>query len=455
MAWSAWKEVWSNWASTNKEDTNYGAAYAIKYRTNSYSALGQAQIEYYVYVPNTGETFSERWNSVVELTVDGTVAIGKSHTESYVGNDNTAKQYSTVFDSTGKHRTGYYIGYVCIPRNTSTSSDTRTSTSIVSTKNVNTSTGKASWTFSLAGGFRSSDSRVCKIAQFTVEVDGYTSVGKPTVTITDNYDNTFTITATKGANGKNNAAKGVDTLKCSYDTATYGTTYVSGNKNTLAIADGSKATRTVYAKARTVGTHNNSAETTTSKAIKQYVVPSAPGKPTISYTKSRLTIKENWTFSWTAATKANDSSPVKGYRIVLYKKSPTDTAYKSIEIKNTGGVTISTSTDGIHTFDTTSLSLTIDPAACGILPKDLIKLGVKPYTRYGNTNTGNILARSSFTESDVYEVKSSGIMRVKTSSGFVEGQVFVCTNVTSGKPTWTEAESVLVKTSSTTWTEAE
>ena len=96
-----------------------------------------------------------------------------------------------------------------------------------------------------------------------------TEIGTGTTTITDNYNNTFTITATKGANGTNNTAGGPDTLKWGYDT-NYSNTYTNGNPNTLTIS-GTGKTRRVYAKSRTTATYGNHKEATTSKDIRQYV----------------------------------------------------------------------------------------------------------------------------------------------------------------------------------------
>ena len=103
----------------------------------------------------------------------------------------------------------------------------------------------------------------------TVDYDAYaTGVGKPTVTISDNGNNTFSIKATKGSSGTNNAAKSVSGIGYSFDKSTW-TSSSSGSVT---------ANKTVYARAYTKGTYNNSGYASTSKAIKYY---SKPGKPTV------------------------------------------------------------------------------------------------------------------------------------------------------------------------------
>lgn len=271
----------------------------------------------------------------------------------------------------------------------------------------------------------------------------YTNVGAPTISIKDNYDNSFTITATKGANGTNNTAKDITDLLWSYTNSTSGRSkYTSGIKIDLTTS-GTADTRTVYAWATTTATYGDDKTNKVDTAIKQYLAPSAPGKPVISYTKNRLTIKENWTFTWAAATKANGSSPLKGYRIRLYKNGVTIPILGS-----TGNVLTTTGTDKYYDRNGTTRTLTIDPAAHGFLPGDQVKLVVYAYTRYGIDNSGAQLFGAG-TTSATSTVQNAGVIHVKVGNVWKEGQVHVKVN-----GVWKEAEVVSTKVGSK-WIESE
>ena len=268
----------------------------------------------------------------------------------------------------------------------------------------------------------------------------HTAIGSPKISITDNGDNTFTITGTAASNGTHNNTA-TTSYAWGYSTA-YGTS--GTGKKTLDINTPSNATRTVCAKATAVPSWSgDSTKTATaSLAVKQYVAPGAPGKPTLSYSKSRLTVKENWTFSWSAAAATNTSSPVKGYRIALLKNGT------SIPIKNTSGTTISSNPSSAdwHSYDTTKTSIVIDPVKNGFAPGDKVKIGVKPYTHNGKS--AQVFA-SSYTYSTEATVKNAGVMRVKVSGSWKEGIVYV-----KSGGSWKEADIVYVKAGGS-WKESE
>lgn len=280
-----------------------------------------------------------------------------------------------------------------------------------------------------------------------IDTSYHTAVGKGTVTITDNYNNTFTVTATKGANGTNNTAS-LGTINWGYSTS-YGNTTTTGSAVALTTL-GTANTRTVYARAYTVGTKGDSAVATTSKSIKQYLKPNAPGKPELKYSKSRLTIKESWKYQWTAATSANTTtSPVKGYRIILYKNGVSQC------IKNAAGTALSTQAssgtwyldsnykeDGIPTVN-------IHPNLYNFRPGDKIKLQVKAYTQYGQNNDGAKLLSSSWVTSAELTIQNAGVVRVKAGGAWKEGQVYVKVN-----GVWKEAETVNTKVSGV-WKESQ
>jgi hypothetical protein len=299
----------------------------------------------------------------------------------------------------------------------------------------------------------------------------YGDVGTGTTTITDNYNNTFKITAAKGANGTNNNATGPTNLTWGYSTS-YGTAYTSGSNIDLTLS-GTVNTRTVYAKSETghtttptSGSGNKSA--TTSKAIRQYKEPKAAGTPTLaasSYKNGRLTIKQDWTYTWTASapgtgTASDTSSPVKGYKIQLFKKTPTATAFTQIAIKNSSNTKLGDSSNNYYANIT---SLTFSPSKSGIQPGDQVKLTIKPYTKYGLNNDGGSLYGSEVS-SATPTVQNAGVMRVKVKTGgtaarptleWREGVVWVKVNKgTAAKPNLQWVEADIVKTKINTGTAA-
>ena len=141
-----------------------------------------------------------------------------------------------------------------------------------------------------------------------------TSVGTPSVSITDNGNNTFSISATKGSNGTNNTAKGVGGISYSFDNSNW----TSGSSGSVSV------NKTVYGRAYTTGTYNNSGYASTSKAIKYYSKPGTPtvtisddgsGTVTISTTKGSDGSNNNATavtdiqYSFNNSTWTNYSSP--------------------------------------------------------------------------------------------------------------------------------------------------
>ena len=124
----------------------------------------------------------------------------------------------------------------------------------------------------------------------TIYYDAYaTGVGTPYISITDNGNNTFSISATAGSSGTNNTATGVSGIGYSYD-----------NYNWTPGSSGSiTGNTTVYARAYTVGTYNNSDYASTSAYVKYY---SKPGIPTV-------TISDNGSGTVTiSTTKGSDGS---------------------------------------------------------------------------------------------------------------------------------------------------
>ena len=137
---------------------------------------------------------------------------------------------------------------------------------------------------------------------------------------------------------------------------------------------------------------------TSNYGIRQYIAPGAGGKPEISYNKNRLTVKEPWTFNWSAPPSKNRFSPIVGYRIRLYKNG------EKIAIKDDDGNTLSTvlPTDILYDSSTNATSISIDPIEHGFKAGDKVRLSITGYTRMGESNTGFLLidtGAESFSES--------------------------------------------------------
>ena len=295
--------------------------------------------------------------------------------------------------------------------------------------------------------FNSSESRYnnSPTIETTLTRAPYTTATKGSTTITDNFNNTFSITATKGTAGTNNPTALKD-FKWGY-TKDYGSTVsLIGelSSKTIIISldiEGTTANRTVYASSTTDPTYGESLTATATKSIKQYIAPTKPGAPEIEYTKSRLTNREDWKISWEASGEVNGSSPLKGYRIRILRKRGNGT-WEALPITDINGSILSTTTsrpgDWVYDREGESNSITINPIDYGFLPGDGVQIQINSYTRYGEKNTGSLLHNQNQGIAE-YTVQNAGVIRVKQGNSWVEGQVHVYKN---GK--WQEAETVNV-----------
>lgn len=265
------------------------------------------------------------------------------------------------------------------------------------------------------------------------------NVGKPDVWITDHGNNTFTVGGTDGANGTNNTASTAYSWGYDENYSTAGKV----SARTLS-ANANDATKTVYAKAVTTGAHGSSASDTAYLAIKHYVKPSQAGKPVIHYNKTRLTVKENWKYTWDAATKANDSSPIVGYRIRVYKGNSAITGLAA------GSGTTITKGSGTNAYldrDSTSCEIIFNPVTLGFAAGNTVKVSVQAYAKDGSTSKNLKVGDSNM--SDVSTVQNAGVMRVKPAGAWKEGIVHVKVN-----GAWKEADLVQTKVSGA-WKESE
>ena len=271
-----------------------------------------------------------------------------------------------------------------------------------------------------------------------------TAVSATKPTITDNKDSTFSISAPTGTAGTNNKISS-KTLYWRYSGGTWKTRTTALSSTNLSVAN-TVASETIEAYTEVEGKYNTAKSSTHTLSIPNYKAPGNPGTPTISYTKNRLTIKENWVFSWTAATKTNTSSPVKGYRIRLYKNGV------KIPIKSSTGETLSELRSGTTDdwlWDVNLTTITINPVLHDFKAGDTVQVGVFAYTENGKSAKLWSGGGTTAAVSPVYTVQNSGVMRVRVGNTWKEGQVHVRVG-----NSWIEAESVKIKTANG-WKESE
>ena len=305
-----------------------------------------------------------------------------------------------------------------------------------------------------------------------------TNIGTGTVDeVKDNYNNSYTVKVTRGAartyNKVNGAllywahtknANGTWSYSKASNSEEFSTT---SHSKTISFTPSTAAEREVVGCVVTDGEHNDTDSgwrPSPPLKVRQYLAPPTPSSnPSISYNKSRLTIKEPWTISWGAATKVNDSCPIKGYRIRIYRKRGTG-SWTAIDFhdasnnKLTASTTLSTgSTVVAYTRNggSTTTFVLSNPAKY-FQAGDKVKIMVSAYTRFGKNNDGTILINdNNVATSAEYTVLNAGVMRVRptSTSGVKEGVVWVKV-LKNGAAQWVEADIVKTKTSSTTWSES-
>ena len=305
-----------------------------------------------------------------------------------------------------------------------------------------------------------------KVSSFTLS--GLTkatdcTVSKPT--ITDHKNGKFSISATAGKAGKHNAVKS-STLKYKIG----GGDWITAKK--LSVSDESLTcgagtdSQTIKAKTEVEGTYNSPTASADSVTVKNYQAPGLPGTVSLTKTKDRLTVKENWTISWGAAFKTNDSSPVAGYRIRMYVKKAGEDSFVTTPIKNSSGnnrtgVNKLSSTDYYCDLGKSTTSITIypdkQPASYSsgertLKGGDVIKFLVQARSVNGNSES----LWSGERWSQEWTIQNAGVMRVKVNTGtaakpsysWKEGVVWVKVNKgTAAKPNiqWVEADLVKTK----------
>ena len=265
---------------------------------------------------------------------------------------------------------------------------------------------------------------------FSLPIDKYVSnPTAPTVTITNNGNNTFKFTVTPGDNGVNNDANGVSDTQYSIDggtTWTNCTVTKSENENDyvndISISGSDKS---VQGRAKTkgtiVGTTSDWGYSSVTEVL-YYTAPSEPANLDITSNKIKFTPKATYIFSWNAST-AGTNNPVKDYTYEIYKN---DTELPEV---------IGTTTD--TEVDKTPSDLS------GLSKGDIIKFRVR-------ANGDNSTFNSSFSGYKQVTIVSSGVMYVRVSDTWKEGQVYI----RDSNDVWHEASGVYVRDSNDDWKES-
>lgn len=259
-----------------------------------------------------------------------------------------------------------------------------------------------------------------------------TKPGNPSIGITDNGDNSFTLNISKGSNGTNNPATG---YFAQYDTGPGWDRCYDGHHQYI------YSDCTVKLKAHTTGTHSNSGEVSTSKIISYYGNPSDPGKPILSSKKEgKPTLKEDLTFRWTAATAGSSHAPIRGYRIRLKVNG----SFYDLDPNS--------SNDYIDTGNTNTYWTIPQSIKDTLKVKDTIQLSIYAYSTNGVPsqifNGGDTGVQVL---SDIYTISSNGIVRIDIPGlGYKQGTVYV----KSSSVNWKEAQSVFANNGSS-WKESQ
>lgn len=349
----------------------------------------------------------------------------------------------------------------------------------------------------------------------TISTDVYVhSVSKPSAPSapTNNHNNTFSASCSAVSNPGYNPV----TTTIQYKLGDNGSWVNAGSAGTRVIsrkvhsAEPAADSQTVYVRVKAQPTYGSDSDkngiadpvysdSSAGTILKNYVAPSQPTEaPSVSKTKSRFTVKEPWTVSWSKTTqqaqKKNNSSPVAGYRIIMLVKRGGTGGWISepfrVKATNSQGWKYlgqnpdkKGNNDTWYTVDTSDLSsktsITIDPMLQGFVPGDKIKIGIRPYILWNaekpphedsftevyklfsceqTINGTKGVDSETYTFTDEITVQNAGVVRVKTGtdkSSFKEGIVWVKINNTGTKTTdWVEADVVKVKTSRG-WKESE
>ena len=207
----------------------------------------------------------------------------------------------------------------------------------------------------------------------------------------------------------------------------------------------------------------NTCSKTANADVKYHVAPSFSPDASVSITGQqykRLVPKDSWDFCWSAAQAGNADSPINGYDVKIeVKKSDentyipfTDWCYHDGDdclimdpLYDNINDDIKLDDNYIRTYSTYLKLATEQPMSeFSIQPGDKIKVSVRAYTNFGPDDP----LTSSYISSAEYDIKNAGMVCVKTSNSWMEGQVFI-----KDGGVWHEAEAVYIKNASN-WLES-
>lgn len=274
------------------------------------------------------------------------------------------------------------------------------------------------------------------------------SISEGTIEIVDNFRNHFTVNSTPGTDGVNNPI-------------TETRMYYSYNKNTgyeeltnstqvvnLKLPADPVDFVTVYAQIVSRDSYETSITKVVNKPITCYYPPSGGGDPTLELNaKGKVTLAGHWKFSWVGAKAGNNNSPVKGYRIRLYRNEQPVTGLSISMEEGISKILLIHNSDSSEDYYDIDMpanfnQVSIDPASFGFSVGDTVQLSICAYTRYGEKNTGGQLFNNKVKEkiSKAYTVDRDSTISVKVNGAWKAGTVYV-----KVKGSWKEAESVSTK----------
>lgn len=277
-------------------------------------------------------------------------------------------------------------------------------------------------------------------AEVSASVANYTELTNGTVSVTDRGDNNIVINGYSGGNGTNNAVNKA-TLFWRFNNASWSSSDVTYSANTyyskvVSIPSGATS---VEVDLYTYGQITTNKVSST-KVVKYYGNPGAPGKPVLSLSNPKgPKLEEDFYFSWMPGT-AGTNVPVSGYQLTAYKNG---VALRGIDLESM------LSTD----LDVYSTSHVIEYGRSGTFnfkKGDTIQLGIFSfgYDGAGNPRFNGGKATTSQVLSDVYTFVGSGVLRINVGGVWKEGQVYVNVN-----GVWKEADSVYIN-SNGSWKES-
>lgn len=315
------------------------------------------------------------------------------------------------------------------------------------------------------GTFRGINCRTV-ISSVNVTINGDNTIAYEStpgsITIQDNYNNTFTISATAGVAGQNNTVKITNMKWRYYNTITgqaesaFGTFTNNSTHNIVPFYDTNY--RYIHAMVTYEDSYGKQVAAQKTAQIKCYNGPNAPSNINLEY-GDRLTNKYTCGLTWDKPT-LNSNCPVRGYRIRFFRKRGT-ASFVKLPFKNTSGSNVGTITssdafydiDNNHTGDF-SIPISIPLYGDDLLPDDIIKFTITPYTKYGNSydgsasKDGNTKCFGTEATSVEYTIQNSGIVKTKVNNSWKDGQVYVKVN-----GDWKEANTVYTKVNGT-WVES-